>query len=532
LLGVLGAVFLVLIIAAVNVTNLLLARGAQRRGEFAMRVALGAGRTRLTRQLLTESVLLAVIGGVLGVAVAAVGVRALIALSPSDLPRLDAIGVHGTVFVFALVATTLIGLAVGVVPALQASRHDLQATLQHSSRRSSRQGTRRVLVIAEVSLALVLLAGAGLLLRSLERLFSIAPGFKSSQLLVMQVQATGRRLDDAGTNRFFADALDAVRRVPGVESAAFTSELPLSGEGQTERYAVRFENDATPADAPPAWRYGVSPGYIETMGIPLIQGRTFDRGDLTQVASRPVLISESLAKRKFPGQNALGQRLRMGGAADRPWDVIVGVVGDVRQLSLATPQAEAVYATTAQWMWADRAQWLIVRAHGSPASLTAAVRNAVWSVDKDEPVVHAMPMDAMVALSEAQRRFVLIVFEAFAIVALALAATGIYGVMSGSVTERIREIGVRSALGATRGSILGLIVRQGMTLTIIGAIVGLFGAAAASRALITLLYGITHLDVVTYVGVTGVLLAVSAAACWLPAWRAARVDPAITLRAE
>src|SRR5262249_50891474 len=241
LLGVLGAVFLVLIIAAVNVTNLLLARGAQRRSEFAMRAALGAGRSRLTRQLLTESVLLAIIGGVLGIVVATVGVRALVALSPADLPRANAIGIHGPVFVFALVATTLIGLAVGVVPALHASRHDLQATLQQTSRRASRQMTRRVLVVAEVSLALMLLAGAGLLLRSLERLFSITPGFKPSQLLVMQVQASGRRLDQAGVKRFFTDALDAVKRVPGVESAGFTSELPLSGEGQLEIYGIQFE---------------------------------------------------------------------------------------------------------------------------------------------------------------------------------------------------------------------------------------------------------------------------------------------------
>ncbi len=532
LLGVLGAVFLVLIIAAVNVTNLLLARGAQRRGEFAMRAALGAGRARLTRQLLTESLLLSTIGGLLGVAVAAVGVRALVAVSPPDLPRADAIGVHGAVFAFALVATTLIGLAVGVVPALHASRHDLQATLQQASRRSSRQRTRRLLVVAEMSLALVLLAGAGLLLRSLERLFSIAPGFNPSQMLVMQVQASGRRFDKAGIRRFFGGALDAVKRVPGVESAAFTSELPLSGEGQFELYSVQFEKDATPADAPPAFRYAVTPGFFETMGIPLIQGRSFDAGDLTEAQARPVLISESLAKRKFPGQTPIGQRVRMGGPSDRPWDVIVGVVGDVKQLSLATTQTNAVYATTAQWIWADQAQWLIVRTHGSPAALTTAVRNAVWSVDKDEPVVHATTMDAMVAASEAQRRFVLIVFEAFAIVALALAATGIYGVLSGSVSERIREIGVRSALGASRGSILALVVRQGMTLTLVGAAIGLVGAAAASRALVTLLFGISHLDVATYIGVTGVLLAVSAAACWLPAWRAARVDPAITLRAE
>lgn len=532
LLGVLGAVVLVLIIACVNVTNLLLARGAQRRGEFAMRVALGAGRARLTRQLLTESLLLAMIGGVAGIGVATIGVRALLALRPPDLPRADAIGVHGVVFVFALAATTLIGLAVGVVPALHASRHDLQATLQQASRRAPRQVTRRVLVVAEVSLALVLLTGAGLLLRSLERLFAIAPGFNAAHLLTMQVQASGRRLDDAGTNRFFANALDAVKRVPGVEAAAFTSELPLSGEGQLETYGVKIEHAVNPDEVSVAFRYAVTPGYFEAMGIPRRRGRLFNAGDLNATAERPVLINESFAKRKFPGLDPIGQRVRFGGANDRPWDVIVGVVGDVKQLSLAATQSDAIYATTAQWLWADQAQWLVVRARGDASSLTAAVRSAVWSIDKDQPVVHATTMEALVAASEAQRRFVLIVFEAFALVALALAATGIYGVLSGSVSERIREIGVRSALGATRGSILVLIVRQGMTLTVIGAALGLIGAMGASRALVTLLFDISHLDVATYAGVTAVLLAVSALACWLPAWRAARVDPAITLRAE
>jgi putative ABC transport system permease protein len=348
----------------------------------------------------------------------------------------------------------------------------------------------------------------------------------------MQVQATGRRLDRAATNRFFADALDAVKRVPGVESAAFTSELPLSGEGQLEIYGVQFENDPDPSAGAIAFRYGVTPGYFETMGIPLVRGRTFDASDLREAAARPILISESLAKEKFSRQNPIGQRIRFGGPNGRPWDIVVGVVGNVKQVSLAATQTNAVYATSAQWIWADQSQWLIVRARGNPAVLASAVRSAVWSVDKDEPVVHATTMDAMVASSEAQRRFVLIVFEAFAVVALALAATGIYGVLSGGVSERIREIGVRSALGASRGSILGLIVRQGMTLTLVGSAIGLVGAAGASTVLVKLLFGISHLDVATYVGVTAVLLVVSAAACWLPAWRAARVDPAITLRAE
>jgi predicted permease len=347
----------------------------------------------------------------------------------------------------------------------------------------------------------------------------------------MQVQASGRRLSDDATKRFFADALAAVRRVPGVESAAFTTELPLSGEGKLEQYGVQFERDVNPSESPVAFRYAVTPGYFETMGIPLRRGRLFEERDASNAGVRPVLINEAYARRKFPGLDPIGQRIRLGGPNGRPWDEIVGVVGDVKQVTLDAP-SDAVYVTTSQWLWADQAQWLVVRAHGDPTNLVAPLRQAVWSIDKDEPIVHVSTMDAVVAASEAQRRFVLTVFEVFALVALVLAATGIYGVLAGSVTERTREIGVRAALGATRSSILALIVRQGMVLTALGAAVGLAGALVASKALTTLLFSISPLDATTYVGVTALLMLVSALACWMPAWRAARVDPAITLRSE
>jgi len=533
LLGVLGAVALLLLIACVNVTSLMLARGARRRGEFAMRAALGASRRRMIRQLLAESLLVALVGAALGVVIAVAGVRALLALAPANLPRARAIGVHGAALAFTLGITTLVGVAVGVIPALQAASDDARAALREASHRfASRHVARRVLVVTEVALALVLLVGAGLLLRSLERLFAVSPGFDASHVLVMQVQTSGRRFDDAGTRRFFIDAAGAVRRVPGVERASFTTQLPLSGVGLIDAYGVTFERTQHTPSQTAAFRYGVSPGYFETMGIPLIRGRLFDEHDLQPSVMRPVVISEALAKREFSGLDPIGQRLRFGGPADRPWDVVVGVVGDVKQRSLATTDGEAVYVVAAQWLWADPAQWLVVRAHGNAAALAPAVRNAVWSVDKDQPVVNVTTMDALVAASEAQRRFVLFVLETFAVVALVLAATGIYGVLSGSVAERLREIGVRAALGASPSGILGLVMRQGMTLTAVGAVLGIAAAAAASRALVTLLFGVSHLDVATYAGVTGVLLAVSALACWVPAWRAARVDPAITLRSE
>ncbi len=533
LLAILGAVGLVLLIVCVNVTNLLLASGARRRSEFAMRAALGAGRMRLVRQLLTESLLLASIAGALGIAVAEVGVRALVALSPADLPRAGAIHVDGAVFAFALAITTVIGLVVGLLPALQASRNDPQSGLQQDARTTAggRHSMRRALAISQVSLALVLLVTAGLVLRSLERLFAIDPGFDASHLLTMQVQQTGHHLDsDRARIRFLTQAMDAVRRVGGVISVGTTSQLPLSGDFDV--YGVQFESHA--AGLAPALRYSVSPDYFETMDIPLRRGRLFNERD---VANSPgvLLISESLAKSKFGDQDPIGQRVRVGPDAlhsDRPWATIVGVVGDVKQASLAVTQSDAFYIPTPQWPWVDPAQSFVIRAHGDPAKLAAAIQTAIWSVDKDQPIVRVATMGSLLESSEAQRRFALTLFEAFGMVALLLAAVGIYGVLSGGVTERMRELGVRAALGATRRSILILILRQGMLLTGIGVLIGLLGALAASRIVVSLLYGVSRFDPVTYISVIALLAVVSGVACSLPAWRAAQVDPSITLRAE
>jgi putative ABC transport system permease protein len=532
LLAILGAVILVLVIACVNVTNLLLARGAHRRGEFALRAALGAGRRRLIRQLLTESLFLAAMGGVAGMGVAILGARSLAALSPPGLPRAGTIGVDGAVFAFGLGVTTLIGLAFGVIPALQAARSDPQRELQHGSRRSvgGHRRTRGALVVAEVALALVLLVSSGLLLRSLERLFAVAVGFDSSRLLTVQVQTSGRRFDrEDATYRFFAQALEAVRRVPGVTAAAFTSQLPLSGD--LDEYGVHFEASPTrPAQTYNAFRYAVSPGYIETMRIPLRRGRLIDENDRAG-APLVALISESLAKLRFPGADPLGQRLRIG-PTDGPPYTIVGVVADVRQMSLAVSQSDAVYIPAGQWRFADNSMSFVVRGRDDAAALAPAIRQAVWSVDKDQPVVRVAMMDDLLAASAAERRFALILFEAFALAALVLAAAGIYGVLAGSVAERTREIGVRSALGASRRDILALVVRQGMTLTGLGVAIGVAGAAAATQAIAAMLFGVSRLDPVTYLGVIALLAGVAVIASGVPAWRAARVDPASTLRAE
>ena len=534
LLAILGAVGLVLLVVCVNVTNLLLARSGRRRSEFSMRVALGAGRTRLIRQLLAESLLLAAIGGILGMIVAKVGVRAIVALSPPGLPRVEAIRIDSAVFMFAIAITSLVGIVVGLVPALQASHSDPHKSMQQRSRTTAggHQFTQQVLVISEVALALVLLAGAGLMLRSMERLFSIDPGFESAHLLTMQIQESGRRFNDDNVRaRFFTDALEAVRRVPGVTSAAFTSQLPLSGD--LDIYGMEFQS--RPGDNSESMlRYAVSPTYFETMGIPLIAGRSLDERDRAG-APGAIVISASVAKRKFPGKNPIGQRVRVGldaGHADRPWATIVGVVGDVKQTSLALSASDAFYTSTTQWSWVDTAQSLVIRTRGDAAALAPAIKQAVWSVDKGEPIMRVATMDNLVTTSEAERHFAMTLFEAFGMVALLLAAVGIYGVLSGGVTERTREIGVRTALGATRVDILALILRQGMKLTEIGAGIGLCGSLIASQALISMLYGISRFDPITYVGVIALIACLAGIACWVPAWRGAQLDPSITLRAE
>jgi len=532
LLAVLGAVLLVLSIACVNVTNLVLARASQRRAEFAMRAALGAVRGRLIRQLLTESLLLALFSGALGMAIAATGVRALVALSPPDLPRLSAIAVNGSIFLFAFAITALTGTLVGLVPAVEAAHADPARGLQQGSRRTagSRHLPRRILVVAEVSLAVVLLVGAGLLLRSMTHLFAIDPGFDAPRLLTMQVQESGRQYDTpAARLRFFDLALERVRHLPGVLSAGFTSQLPLSGD--VDGYGVQFEHGP---QAEAAFRYAVTPGYLETMRIPLRRGRALNERDAAG-APVAVLLNEAFANRIFPAGNALGQHVRLGpdmGHADRPWATVVGIVGNVKQESLGDTGEDAFYITTSQWTWADDAQSLVIRTQGPPAALTPLIRDAIWSVDRDQPIVRVATMDNLLAASESERHFVLMLFEAFALAGLILAATGTYGVLSGSVTERTREIGVRAALGASRSSILALVMRQGMALAASGVLIGLGIATIASRALSALLFDVSRLDLPTYLGVAALLLAVSCVACYIPARRAASINPVDALRAE
>jgi putative ABC transport system permease protein len=531
LIAVLGAVLLVLAIACVNVTNLMLARGSQRKGEFAMRAALGAGRMRLIRQVLAENLLVALLGGAVGIASALAGVRILSVVAPRVLLLGGAVQVDSTALVFAIGATGIAGLLFGFVPAWHISGGDLLASIHQRSRSAigSHQRTRRVLVVAEVAMALVLLVSAGLLLRSLQRLFAIDPGFDSSHLLTMQVQLSGRRFNQPElTNQFFTQVAEAVRHVPGVKAAGLTSQLPLSGD--VDEYGVQLEPvpGRTTKGGYSSYRYAIMPGYLETLGITLRRGRLLDARD-TASAPPSALVSESLARSAFGGQDPVGQRIRVGPASF----TVVGVVGDVKQTSLAASQAEAVYVPSEQWLaFADHTMSLVVRAHGDAAKLAAPVKRAVSSVDANQPIVRVATMDSLLAQTASERRFALILFEAFAVAALMLAAIGVYGVLAGNVAERTREIGIRAALGATRADILAVVIRQGVTLAGIGAAIGVGGAAAVSRLLGGLLFGISPLDPITFAVVIALLVTVTAVASWIPAWRAVRVDPSITLRAE
>ena len=536
LVAIVAAAAVLLLIACVNVANLLLARSRRRRAEFALRSALGAEGGRLVRQLLTESVMLAMIGGALAFFVAQLGVGALIALSPPGLPSADLIRIDGAAFVFGLLVTTIVGITVGLMPALSASRADVRGGMQPVSRTfaGGRGAARGALVVSEVALALVLLVGAGLLLRSLDRLFAVSPGVQAERVLTMQVvDAADRNRTDQQRLNFYEQVVTAVRNVPGVTGAAFTSQLPLSGDLDAYGYTFAAFPEREPGEDGAAMRYSVTADYIDVMGIPLLRGRRLDETDRAD-APGSFLISETLARQTFGDADPIGQRVRFGPESDgtRPWGTVVGVVGNVKQQSLASQNNTAFYVPAAQWRWVDPVQSLVVRTSGDASALMNAVRRAVWSVDRNKPITRVATMEQLIWRTGSDRRFASVIYGTFAIAALLLAAVGLYGVVSGLVAERTREFGIRSALGATHGEIVRGVLGNGLVFTAIGVAMGVAGAFATSRLLETLLYGISRTDPATYAGVIALLGGVAALACWAPARRAAAVDPAVTLRAE
>ena len=537
LLVLLGAVAFVLLIGCANVANLMLARATGRTREIAIRTALGGDRLRLVRQLLTESLLLAALGGALGLLVAVWGTSALGRLAALYLPRAREIAIDGPVLAFTAVLILVTGIAFGLFPALQASRPDLQDVLKDSAKGSAGGGRTRmraVLVVAEVAVALVLLAGAGLLLRSFQRLVAVDPGFDPERLLTMQVwlpvpndNAKGRYFTQEQRVGFYDRAVAAVRQMPGVTGAALVSRLPYSG-----RNDARFKIEGRPvSDAqllPSAEVRLVSPDYFRTMAIPVLQGETMPDG-VDSLSSTYAMVNRTLAEREWKGQSPIGQRIQLVGFGG-PTATIVGVVNDVRQGAPDQPPLPEFYLSYR--LVAGQEMSLVVRTAGDPDALADRVVRSIRSVDPTQPVFGVKSMARLLANAEAERRFSLLLRSLFAAIALLLSSLGIYGVMAYSTSQRRHEIGIRMALGAATPDVLRLVLQQGMRLVLLGLAIGLFGAWALSRVLAGQLYGISARDPFTYAAVALLLGTVAFTATWLPARRATRVDPMISLRSE
>jgi predicted permease len=538
LLVLLGAVGLVLLIACANVTNLLMARGAARSRELAIRTAMGASRMRIIRQLLTESLLLSLLGGGAGLLLAVWGVDLLTRWTPANVPRIADVGVDARVLLFTFLVALSTGLLFGLLPALQASRTDLNETLKEGGRTGSggarRQRLRSVLIISEVALALVLLVGAGLLLKSFNRLLNVDPGFDATNVLTVNVSLPQRGYEEnAKKAAFYHDAVGRISVLPGVESASAVSILPLSptttsGTTTAENSAVGPDDIGVEAD----WRW-ITPDYFKTMNATLIKGRYFTEDD-KEGAERVAIVDETFARRFYPNEDAIGKRIKRGGfKSQNPWMTIVGVIRYIKNKRLDTGshvQAYFPYYQDPQ----PNAMSIAVRTKPSvdPVGLSASVRQAVQEVDRNQPIYNIRTMQQIVSESVAQQRLSMLLLAIFACAALLLAAVGLYGVLAFLVNMRTHEIGIRMALGASRRDVLKLIVGQGMVLTLIGIAIGLAGAFALTRILSSLLFGVSATDPVTFGGVALVLAVVAFVACLIPARRATRVDPMVALRYE
>lgn len=536
LLVLLGAVLCVLLIVVANVANLLMARATVRARELAIRAALGAGRRVLVRQLLTESVLLAVVGGVFGVLLAFWGVDLILALEPGEIPRVAPIAVNGQALSFAVGLSVLTGLLFGIVPAWQASRPELQHTLKDATRGTTGDGHRHVarmgLVLAEVALSLVLLVGAGLLFRSLMHLLDVPLGFSSARITTMQVAPTGEGYRSPEQALAYWDTVqERLQAVPGVEKVALTNSVPMSGSISILSYNVAGKPELPPNQSPLSHYAQVSPGYFATLGIPILQGREFERGDAT-INPRAVVVNEAMARREWPGENPIGQRITFGpGPDDQPeWLDVVGVVGNVRQYGVDQEPVPITYQPhTAA---ATQPLTIMVRAAGDPASVAGAVRAALQGVDSALPITRMRPLDEVIGASLTQRRFNMTLLAVFAGIALVLAIAGIYGTVSYAVAQRTQELGIRAALGATRADVLRLVLWDGLKPVALGLALGLVGAFILRRTLDRLVFGVTTSDPATFIALPVLLAVVAIIASLIPALRAARIDPMTALRVD
>lgn len=531
LLVLMGAVGFVLLIACANLANLLLARATARQREIAVRTAMGASRSRLARQLLTESVLLSAMGGALGLGLAWTAVRGLVASNPVNLPRMDAVGLDASVLVFTGGITLVLGLLFGLAPAIQAARPAVHGMLKDGARSSHSGGRlRSTLVVSEVALAIVLLVGAGLMLKSFRRWVSVDPGFSAENVLTFRMSLPAAKYPEPAQRLAFFDQLrQGIAALPGVAAVGGNVALPMTNNNWTRSFNV--EGYQPPANGNGPWGdYRiVTPGYFEALGIPVKRGRSFDETDVA--GGRMVaLVDEVLAAKYWPGQDPIGKRVGFGGDTNRQWLEVIGVVGHVMQNSPRDDEHTQLYQVLSQSPQGQLG--LAIRTRGDAAGLEPAIRRLVLAQDPQQPIYDVTPMVARLSGSSATPRFLSLLLGLFAAVAATLAAVGIYGVMSYTVAQQTRELGIRLALGAETGSVLRLVLNKGMVLAGVGIIVGVGGALALGKVMATQLFQTRAADPVVFGAVSAGLVAVALVATLIPARRAMRVDPIVALRAE
>jgi putative ABC transport system permease protein len=532
---ILGAVCFVLLIACANVANLLLARAVTRQKEVAIRTALGASRLRIIRQFLTESLLLSTIGGAFGLLLAVWGIKLLVAIGPDSIPRMSEINLDGRVLMFVCGVSLLTGLIFGLVPALQASKLSLNESLKEGGRGSSdglrHNRIRSLLIVSELALALVLLVGAGLLIKSFIRLQSVNPGFNPEKVLTVQLALPQSRYRSPQSRvAFFDQLMSRLESLPGAQSAGLTLNLPLNGGGISSWHGVVHDGrPITLEETTQTENRIISPSYFRALGIPLLKGREFTAQDNRKDASPVVIVSDTLAGQMWPDEDPVGKRIQFGYDESFAREVI-GVVGDIKRQGFESTGDMATYIPYAQQPWTNMV--IVARSASDPMSLAGAIKSAVQEVDKDQPVHNIKTLDTIIANSTSQRRFNLLLLGVFAAVALILAAVGIYGVISYSVTQRTHEIGIRMAVGAGQRDILRLVVGKAMTLAVAGVAIGLVASFALTRLMESLLFGVSATDLATFAVTSLLLTGVALGASFVPARRATKVDPTIALRYE